>query len=192
MLSGDEKLVERCLRGEDSAWETIVSAYGKRIYNLSYRYCGRKEEAEDLTQESFIRIYQNLRTYRPEAGSFQSWLLTISRNVIIDNYRQTRRFRQTGGSEELETLNIGDDRLPDPQRLAEQEEAARFVHEGLQLLPDELKESLILRDIEGMAYEDIATLMAVPEGTVKSRINRGRLELAKILARRRAQSGMSL
>jgi RNA polymerase sigma-70 factor (ECF subfamily) len=192
VLSGDEKLVERCLRGEDAAWETIVSAYGKRIYNLSYRYTGRKEEAEDLTQEAFIRVYQNLKTYRPEAGSFQNWLLTISRNVIIDNYRQTRRFRQTGGSEELEALNMGDDRLPDPQLAAEQEEAARFVREGLQSLPAELKEALILRDIEGMAYEEIARLMAIPEGTVKSRINRGRLELARLLARRRAQSGIGL
>lgn len=189
MLSGDEKLVERCLRGEDAAWETIVSAYGKRIFNLSYRYTGRKEEAEDLTQEAFIRVYQNLKTYRPEAGNFVNWLLTLSRNVIIDRYRQTRRFRQTGGSEELEALNIEDDRLPDPQRAAEQEEAAEFLHEGLRSLPVELREALILRDIEGMAYEEIARLMSVPEGTVKSRINRGRLELAKLLARRRAQSG---
>jgi RNA polymerase sigma-70 factor, ECF subfamily len=189
VLSGDEKLVERCLRGEDAAWETIVSAYGKRIFNLSYRYTGRKEEAEDLTQEAFIRVYQNLKTYRPEAGNFVNWLLTLSRNVIIDRYRQTRRFRQTGGSEELEALNIEDDRLPDPQRAAEQEEAAEFLHEGLRSLPVELREALILRDIEGMAYEEIARLMSVPEGTVKSRINRGRLELAKLLARRRAQSG---
>ena len=192
MLSGDEKLVERCLRGEDAAWETIVRAYGKRIYNLAYRYTGRKEEAEDLTQEAFIRIYQNLKAYRPEAGSFQNWLLTVSRNVIVDHYRQSRRFRQTGGSEEIETLNLGDDRLPDPQLAAERQEAAHFLHEGLQSLPVELKEALILRDIEGMAYEDIARLMAIPEGTVKSRINRGRLELAKLLTRRRAQSGMGL
>jgi RNA polymerase sigma-70 factor (ECF subfamily) len=192
VLSGDNKLVERCLQGDDGAWETVVSSYGKRIYNLSYRYTNRKEEAEDLTQEILIRVYQNLKSYRSEAGSFQNWILRVARNLIIDHYRQVRRYPQTGGSEELETMNISDDRIPNPQREAERVEASRFLQDGLQSLSPELKEAIILRDLEGMAYQDIAGLLNVPEGTVKSRINRGRLELAKLLLKRRAQAGMQI
>ncbi len=189
MLSGDKKLVERCLQGDDAAWEMLVNLYGKRIYNLSYRYTNRRAEAEDLTQDILIRIYQNLRSYRSEAGGFQNWILRVARNLIIDHYRQVRRFPQTGGSEELETMNLKDDKVPNPQRAAEQTEASKFLQDGLQSLSPELKEAIILRDLEGMAYQDIAELLSVPEGTVKSRINRARLELAKLLIKRRALLG---
>jgi RNA polymerase sigma-70 factor (ECF subfamily) len=190
VLSGDDKLVERCLQGDDSAWETVVNSYGKRIYNLSYRYTNRREEAEDLTQDILIRVYQNLKSYRAESGSFQNWVLRVARNLIIDHYRQGRRFPQAGGSEELETMNIQDDRTPNPQRIAEQSEASTFLQSGLQSLSPELKEAIVLRDLEGLAYGDMAQLLNVPEGTVKSRINRGRLELAKLLMKRRSQLGM--
>ncbi len=187
MLSGDGKLVERCLLGDNAAWEAIIEFYGRRIYNLSYRYCGRKDEAEDLTQEIFIRVYQNLKSYHPEAGSLQNWILKVARNLAIDHYRQNLRHPKTTGSEELEIMNISDDRTPNPLRAAEQLEAWRFLHDGLQALTHELKEAVILRDLEGMSYQEMAELLSIPEGTVKSRINRGRLELAKILTKRRAQ-----
>lgn len=190
MLSGDNKLVERCLQGDDAAWETIVNMYAKRIYNLGYRYTGRREEAEDLTQEIFIRVYQNLNSFRSDAGNFQSWVLRVGRNLIIDHYRQSRRFQQSAGSEEMEEMKLEDDKLPNPHRMIEQDEASRFLQDGLQSLPPELKEAIILRDLEGMAYQEIAGLLGIPEGTVKSRINRGRIELAKLLSKRRAQKGM--
>jgi RNA polymerase sigma-70 factor (ECF subfamily) len=192
VLSGDQKLVERCLQGDDAAWEMVVTSYGKRIFNLSYRYTNRREEAEDLTQEVLIRVYQNLKSYRSEAGSFQNWILRVARNLIIDHYRQIRRYPQTGGSEELETMNIKDDKIPNPHRAAEQVEASRFLQDGLQSLSPELKEAIVLRDLEGMAYQDIADVLNVPEGTVKSRINRGRLELAKLLIKRRALLEMQM
>jgi RNA polymerase sigma-70 factor, ECF subfamily len=190
VLSGDNKLVERCLQGDDYAWEAVVSSYGKRIYNLSYRYTHRRDEAEDLTQEILLRVYQNLKSYRTESGSFQNWILRVARNLIIDHYRQGRRFPQTGGSEELETMNIRDEKIPNPQRAAEQGEASQFLQGGLQALSPELKEAIVLRDLEGMAYGDMAELLNLPEGTVKSRINRGRLELAKLLMKRRSLLGM--
>jgi RNA polymerase sigma-70 factor (ECF subfamily) len=188
VLSGESKLVERCLAGDDSAWETIVTSYARRIYNIGYRYTGRRDEAEDLTQEIFIRVYQNLKSYRPEAGSFQSWVLKVARNLIIDHYRQSRRFKAALGSEELETLDLTDEKVPNPLRSVEQSEAVRFLQDGLQSLSPELKEAVVLRDIEGMAYNEIADLLAIPEGTVKSRINRGRIELARLLTKRRAQA----
>ena len=192
MLSSDERLVERCLRGDDSAWESIVNAYGRRIYNLGYRYTSRTDEAEDLTQEIFIRVYQNLKSFRMDAGSFQNWVLKIGRNLIIDRYRQARRFQPSAGTEEMETMNLRDDKLPNPHRAAEQAEAARFLNEGLQRLSPELKEAIILRDLEGMAYQEIASLLSIPEGTVKSRINRARLELAKLLSKRRTHMGLQV
>ncbi len=192
MLTGDGKLVERCLQGDDAAWEAIVTTYARRIYNLGYRYTGRTDEAEDLTQEIFIKIYQNLKAFRPEAGNLLNWILKVSRNLIIDHYRQTRRFQHTAGSEEMETMNLSDEKLPDAHRLMEQSEASRFLRDGLQALSPELKEAVILRDLEGMAYQEIAQILNVPEGTVKSRINRGRIELAKLLVKRRSQAGMQL
>ncbi len=192
MLSGEEKLVERCLQGDDAAWEGILNAYGRRVFNLSYRYTGRKDEAEDLTQEIFIRVYQNLKSYRSDAGTFQNWVLRVGRNLIIDHYRQSRRFQQAAGTEEMETMNLKDDKVPNPHRAAEQVEASRFLRDGLSALPPELKEAIILRDLEGMAYQEIAELLSIPEGTVKSRINRGRLELAKLLIKRRSQIGMQV
>ena len=192
MLAGENKLVERCLEGDDSAWEALVNSYGRRIYNLSYRYTNRRDESEDLTQEILIRVYQNLKSYRSESGSFLNWILRVARNLIIDHYRQVRRYPQTGGSEELEAMNIKDDKIPNPHRRVEQAEASRFLKDGLQSLAPELKEAIILRDLEGMAYNDMADLLNVPEGTVKSRINRGRLELAKLLVKRRSQIGMQV
>ncbi len=192
MLSGDEKVVERCLQGDDAAWEAIVNSYGRRLYNLCYRYTGRSDEAEDLTQETFIKVYQNLKSYRSDAGTFQNWVLKVGRNLIIDRYRQARRFQQTAGTEEMEAMNLKDDKVPSPHRAAEQLEASRFLRDGLQSLSPELKEALILRDLEGMAYQEISDLLGIPEGTVKSRINRGRLELAKLLTKRRAQFGLQV
>jgi RNA polymerase sigma-70 factor, ECF subfamily len=190
LLPGEEKIVERCLQGDDAAWEVVVNSYAKRIYNLSYRYTCRRDEAEDLTQDIFIRVYQNLKSFRSESGSFQSWVMKIGRNLIIDHYRRTRRFQQSAGTEEMEAMNLKDDRLPNPQRSVEQSEAATFLMEGLQGLSPELKEAIILRDLEDLTYQDIAELLGIPEGTVKSRINRGRLELARLLTKRRALTGM--
>lgn len=192
MLSGDQKLVERCLEGDDTAWERIVTIYAKRIYNLSYRYTGRREDAEDLTQEIMIRVYQNLNTFRSDAGSFQNWILRVGRNLIIDHYRQTRRYQPAAGSDEMDGMRLEDDKLPNPHQMVEMDEAARFLWNGLNSLSPELKEALVLRDLEGLAYREIADMLGIPEGTVKSRINRGRVELAKLLSKRRAQKGMTI
>jgi RNA polymerase sigma-70 factor, ECF subfamily len=187
VLSDDAQLVERCLEGNALAWETVVNSFSRRIYNLSYRYVNRRDAAEDLTQDILIRVYQNLKSYHAEMGSLQNWILKIARNLIIDHFRKMKRTPQSGGSEDLESLNIKDERTPTPQRTAEQLEVAQFVRNGIQDLSSELKEAVILRDIEGMTYQEISELLGVPEGTVKSRINRGRLELAKLLTKRRSQ-----
>jgi len=187
VLSGETKLVERCLSGDDAAWETIVTSYSRRVFNLAYRYTGRRDEAEDLSQEIFIRVYQNLKSYRSEQGGFQNWMLKVARNLIIDHYRQTRRYRDSRGTDDLEALQLKDEKSPSALRLVEQQEASRFLRDGLEALSPELREAVILRDLEGLAYQEIAQLLGVPEGTVKSRINRGRIELARLLQKRQAR-----
>lgn len=179
----DPLLVKRCVQGDEDAWETIVRAYAGRIFGLSYRFTGRREEAEDLTQDIFIRIYQSLGSFHAETGSFSSWALKLSRNLIIDRYRRSRRFQQCGGSPEIEAMNLEDQVRPGPQRNFEQVEASRVLGQALRALSPENKEAIILRDLQGMGYQEMAQVLGVPEGTVKSRINRGRLALARTLSR---------
>jgi RNA polymerase sigma-70 factor (ECF subfamily) len=181
--SAEHELVQRCLRGDDSAWETIVCGHARRIFGLCYRYTRRREEAEDLTQEIFIRIYQNLGTFRSGTGSFQSWAMRLSRNLSIDKYRQARRIPRFEGSQELEEMHLEDQTRLSPQRRIEQAEASRFIGEALCALSPENKEAVILRDLQGMGYHEMAKVLGISEGTVKSRINRGRLALARQLCR---------
>ena len=183
-------LVARCLRGDEDAWEGIVHAFAGSIFAMSYYYSGRRDEAEDLTQEIFIRIYQNLGSFRAETGSFATWALTLSRNLIIDRFRRMRRFQQYGGSAELEALHVQDRTTPGPQRKVEQAEACRILGEALRALSPETREAVILKDLQGMGYHEMAAALGVPEGTVKSRLNRGRLALAQRLARHPARREM--
>jgi RNA polymerase sigma-70 factor, ECF subfamily len=180
-------LVERCLRGDDRAWEAIVRLYGRRIFRLSLRYVRQKEEAEDMTQEIFIRAYQTLRSFRKEAGSLRSWFLRVGRNLIIDHHRHERRFKKTMGSEEMETLQLQDERVPNPLHAVEQDETSRIINRSLIMLAPEIMEAVIHRDLENMSYREIAQMAGVPEGTVKSRVSRGRLQLAKWLLQRKDQ-----
>jgi len=182
---GDQKMLNLCLEGDDGAWEVMVNSYNRRLFSLSCRYTNDRDEAEDLTQEIFIRIYQNLSTFRSDVGSFQNWVLRLGRNLIIDHYRQKRRFRQYGGSEEIEAMNLTDEKVPSPHRNIERDEASRLLRGALKFLSPERKEAIVLRDLEGMGYQEMAEFLGIPEGTVKSRINRARLDLAKLLSQRR-------
>jgi RNA polymerase sigma-70 factor (ECF subfamily) len=179
-------LLARCLQGDEEAWETMVLSCAGRIYAMCYHYARRRDRAEDLTQEIFIRIYQNLGTFQPDRGSFTSWTLSLGRNLIIDRFRQERRRRYFEDRAQLEALQIQDRTLPGPQKRMEQVETRRMLGEALGALPPETKEAIILKDLRGMAYSEIAEAQGVAEGTVKSRLYRGRLALARSLARRPA------
>jgi RNA polymerase sigma-70 factor, ECF subfamily len=149
---------------------------------MAYRYTGNYSVAEELTQEIFLRVYQNLAGFRSQSGSLHSWVLRVGRNLIIDHYRAHRKERNVAGSDELEVLDFGEESRPaNPFENLYLQEKVRFVHAGMEQLSPELKEAVLLRDIEGFAYQEIADMLQIPEGTVKSRINRGRIELAKVL-----------
>ncbi len=186
LAESDSKLIERCLRGDARSWESLVDMYSRRIFNMAYRYTGRFDVSEELTQDVFVKVYQNLSAFRPETGSLQNWLMRVGRNLIIDHYRATRKDKNVAGSEELEALDFSHGNTASPFEDLYSRERAEYLMSGLRELTPELREAVTLRDIEGLTYQEIAEMLAIPDGTVKSRINRGRIELANVLRRRKA------
>jgi RNA polymerase sigma-70 factor (ECF subfamily) len=183
---GDGELLDRCRRGDEAAWRELVSRHSRKVFGLCYRFAGRVDEAEDLAQEVFLRVYQNLERYRSDAGAFNTWLMTVARNHAIDHYRRRReeRERRDDSNEgEMELLPSGEE---GPVMALERRERVELVQRGLRALPEDLREPIVLCDLQGLPYEEAAKLLDVPLGTVKSRLNRGRLELAKRLLARRA------
>ncbi len=190
-------LVRRCLAGESVAWEEIVRLYSRRVYNLCYRFTNSPENAEDLTQDVFIKVYRTLATYNVEKGAFTTWLTTLTRNLLVDHFRRSRQDHVTdsidaGIADREDSPSLGD-RLRDPgptpaDHMASQE-TQRLVQRALARLSPDLREAVILRDLQDMDYKEIAQVLRVPEGTVKSRINRGRTELARLLSRNKRQAG---
>ncbi len=185
-VSEGAELVRRCRAGDGAAWEEIVSAYTRRIYNLAYRFTSRADAAEDLTQEVFIRVYRSLEQYDPKQGDLQNWLMRLARNLIIDDYRRRQRTPQNTHADDLEdhTYHLRSSNSS-VQTDIERRELGVQVQAGIDKLSADLRTCVILRDIEELSYQEIVDLLKIPEGTVKSRINRGRIELAKILRRMR-------
>lgn len=182
LVDHDRILIERCLHGDNGAWEHLVRSHTRLVYGACYRFTGRPEEATDLTQEVFLRVFRRLSTFDPQSGSFRTWLLRLARNLLIDHYRKHRKERvvdsledQLAGVAERKGVAARAD-----YALAGRE-AGECLQSGLQKLSPELREAVILRDFESMEYKEIAAVLQVPEGTVKSRINRGRRELARQL-----------
>lgn len=172
-------LLRRCREGDQAAWRDLVSEHGRRVFNLAYRFVGRVDEAEDITQEIFVKVYRSLDRFRESDGSFGSWIMTIARNHAIDRYRRDRDDRlRLADDAALSTLPS---REEGPLQGLEREERAQLVHRGLRSLPAALREALILCDLEGLSHDEAASSLGIPVGTVKSRLNRGRLELARRL-----------
>jgi RNA polymerase sigma-70 factor (ECF subfamily) len=159
-----------------------VRRHTRRVFNLCYRFTGNPTEAEDLSQEVFLRIYRTLSSYRPAQGAFPTWLTSVTRNLLVDNYRRTRRDRLTDSIEEaMPQLEERHSAARAPDKLAQAAELSDQLQRGLARLSPELREAVILRDLQGLEYNEIQAVLEVPEGTVKSRINRGRIELARVL-----------
>ena len=184
-------LVRRCVAGDSAAWQEIVQQYHRRIYNICYRFSGSPDDASDLTQEVFIKIYRTLGTFDGSRAAFMTWVTTVTRNLLVDHFRKGKYDRVTesleaaqGGQED--GLTLGEqlqDQSISPERRVQRLQVQKVVHEALQKLSPELREALILRDLQDIDYKEIAQVLKIPEGTVKSRINRGRTELARLLQR---------
>jgi len=181
-LDPDAQLVQQCLRGEGPAWEELVKRHTRRVFNLCYRFTGNPAEAEDLSQEVFLRIYRTLPSYRAAEGAFPTWLSSVTRNLLVDHYRRTKRDRVTDSIEDaMPQLEEKHSTARTPDRLALASELSAQLQTALGRLSPELREAVILRDLQQLEYEEIRAVLQVPEGTVKSRINRGRIELARVL-----------
>jgi RNA polymerase sigma-70 factor, ECF subfamily len=184
-------LVRSCIAGDSAAWEDIVQRYHRRIYNICYRFAGTSDDAQDLTQEVFIKMYRTLNSYDVTKGAFMTWVTTVTRNLLVDHFRKSKQDRLTDSldstSSEHEDAQPLGTQIADPSRPADDHvqsrETREAVHQALQKLSPELREAVILRDLQDMDYREIAGALKVPEGTVKSRINRGRAELARLLQR---------
>ena len=173
-----ERLIRRCLRGDQLAWDLIVRQYWRKVFNVAYKFVGRHDEAEDLTQEIFLKLFKSLDTFDRRAN-FQTWLISISRNLCIDHYRSVRKERETI-DRAVDTNELSPAaRDAGPIVALEQQDRVALLRETLAALPESLRTAVLMRDIQELSYQEIADRLGLPEGTVKSRINRGRAELAR-------------
>ncbi len=185
------RLVRQCIAGDPQAWQQLVASQHRRIYAICYRFTGSSSDAEDLTQDVFLKLYKNLSSFDLQKGSFQTWITTLARNLLVDHFRRTRQDRATDsidasfdGEDDGPTLadRLADTRDSQEKHVGDLELRGRIQHALKQLSP-ELREAVILRDLEDMDYKEISQVLRIPEGTVKSRISRGRGELARLLQR---------
>ena len=188
------QIVRRCMDGDSGAWAELVRTHHRRVFGLCYRFTGNTADAEDLTQDVFLKIYSNLSTFDTARGSLQVWITTMTRNLLVDNFRRTRNQRATSSldegwdaTEELKPMDRLMSEGPSPHERAAQKELAKMVQGALARVSVELREAVILRDLQDLDYKEIAQVLGIPEGTVKSRISRGRAELARLLERNRRE-----
>jgi RNA polymerase sigma-70 factor (ECF subfamily) len=188
------QLVRHCLDGDSSAWALMVRTHHRRVYGLCYRFTGNQTDAEDLTQDVFLKIYSNLAAFDAARGSLPVWITTMTRNLLVDNFRRTRNLRATGSldegwgeEDELKPVDRLVARGPSPHDSAVRKELESMVQKALAQVSPELREAVILRDLQDLDYKEIAQVLSIPEGTVKSRISRGRAELARLLERNKRE-----
>src|SRR6266513_419185 len=197
--SGDaiETLIQRCLNGDQAAWDLIVRQHWRKVFNVAYKFVGKHDEAEDLTQDIFLKVFKSLDTFDRRAN-FQTWLISVSRNLCIDHYRSVRRERETIDRDVDASELMPVSKTQGQLARMEQRDRVELLREAMSELPKTLRTAVLMRDIQELSYHEIAETLHLPEGTVKSRINRGRNELARQIRKLRGEdfspsgtSGMS-
>jgi len=160
----------------------MVDLFSKKVFNMAYQFAGSFQEAEDMTQDIFVKLYGALPKY-DFGKNFAAWLLTLAKNHLIDEYRRTKweKKQRDDFDKHLSTAASADD----PEQNLALEETRRILWDGLNLLPSDMRMAVILHEIQGKTYEEVAEIMSLPVGTVKSRIFRGRTLLAKVLRDRK-------
>ncbi|MEN6316931.1 MAG: sigma-70 family RNA polymerase sigma factor [Clostridiaceae bacterium] len=189
MGNSEQLLLERSKAGDVSAFEMLIEAYQKKIFNLAYRIVGNYDDAGDLAQEALIRIFRSIAGFK-EQSSFSTWVYRITTNVCLDDIRKKKNKKVISLDEEIHVEDgemkrqiMSDDPLPD--EVAEKEEMRRLVNDAINMLPEEQRLVISLRDIQGLTYDEIADVLDCPSGTVKSRINRARQALKNVLLKKR-------
>lgn len=186
MTDTEERLlIERCKRGERAAFDTLVRAYEKRVYNFAYRMCGHYDEANDISSDAFLRVFQAIHLFRGNSN-FSTWLFRIVINVYLDRRKRTLNKQHLSLQEYIEMEESSlvrqiEDTGPLPDKLVEERERRDLLQEAIASLPDYQRAMIVLYHTEGKSYEEIAEVLALPIGTVKSRLNRARLSLREKL-----------
>ena len=164
----DQPLVSRCLDGDEAAWEELVRQHTRQVYGLCFRFTNSAQEAQDLTQDVFLRVFKTIKTFRSAEGSFHTWLARVTRNLLIDHYRRTRQERVTDSIEEQLPMlqEKGGAAAGRPDQALAGREAGEILQATLQKLSPDLREAVILRDLQEMEYREIAEVLDIPEGTV--------------------------
>ncbi len=170
------------------SWEQVVREHSARVYRLAYRLTGNRHDAEDLTQEVFVRVFRSLPTYTP--GTFEGWLHRITTNLFLDITRRRQRIRFEGLGEEITARLCGAE--PTPSQAFDERHLDGDVAAALADLPPEYRAAVVLCDIEGLSYEEIAGVLGVKLGTVRSRIHRGRAQLRTALEHRRPRQALEV
>jgi len=184
--SEERSLIERCKRGDLGAFNDLVRRYEKQVYNFAYRLTNNYDDANDVAQEAFLRAFNAIGSFRGDA-SFSTWLFRITTNVFLDDRKKARAHPQTSLDEymELDESSVArqvEDTSPGPQALTEEAERTQILGDAITSLPDYQRAMVVLYHTQQKSYEEIAEMMDLPIGTVKSRLNRARLALKEKLS----------
>lgn len=171
-------MIRDCREGRPGAWQTLVDQFAKRIFSMAYRFSNNREEAEDMTQEIFVKLWNNLPRY-DSGKDFTAWFLTMARNHLIDEYRKQKLEKSL--RDEFDEQTQSRPAYDGPEEGYARLEARQTLMTYLAGLPSDMRTAIILRDIEGRSYEEMAETLHLPQGTVKSRVNRARLRLAELV-----------
>ena len=182
-MTSEEMLIKRAKAGDEQAFGQIVRLYEKSVYNSAFYIAKNREDALDISQEVFLKLWRTLPSYRGEA-SLKTWVATVTRTCSIDYIRarnQKQAFSLTNDDDEKEIDVIDDDILSNPEKSFEQSQKISAVRKAVKALPEPIRETLILREFHNLSYTEIANLQKISEGTVKSRISRGREQIKNFL-----------
>jgi len=174
-----EAIIQECLDGKEGAWKMLIDLFSKKVFNMAYQFSGSYQEAQDLTQDVFVKLHHTLPKY--EFGkNFTAWLITLTKNYLIDEYRRTK-WEKKNRDDFDDHLRVATSGTDDPEDNLLRTERQKFLWAGLNQLPADIRMAVILKEIQGKSYDETAEITGVPVGTVKSRVSRGRLHLARIL-----------
>jgi len=202
MNKGSTELVQLCLDGDDKAWARLVEEYRGLVYSICYLFCGSTQDAEDLVQDTFLKIWMNLASYDPSRGELKGWIATVTRNQRVDRFRRSGQQRRTdsmdtvgttsGHWDQTENMPLAQripDTRPTPHEVAVTSEVTAIVSKAVDRISPEMREVVTMRFVHGFDNQEIAHRLRIPEGTVKSRTNRGRAQLASLLSPLRTALG---
>ena len=186
----EKEVIDSCKAGDEKAFGEVVLAYQRRVYNIAYRMLGNKEEAKDLAQEVFLSVFESIKTLREEV-KFEPWLIQITVNHCRNRWKYLRRRKYFQSDSLDDPIETEDGEIPrqvydpsdNPETLLEKKMIQDLIQRGLLQLKEEQRELIVLRDLQGLSYEEIGKLFSLPEGTVKSKIHRARMELKEKLER---------